>query len=38
MLTGALAGAQAGLSAIPKRFIEGLSGGNQIVDLAKRLP
>jgi ADP-ribosylglycohydrolase len=34
MLTGALAGAQVGLSGIPKRFIEGLSGGAEIVGLA----
>jgi ADP-ribosylglycohydrolase len=36
MLTGALVGAQTGLSGIPKRFIEGLSEGDKIVDLAKR--
>lgn len=37
MLTGALAGAQVGLSGIPRRFIDGLSGGGEIVGLAKRL-
>lgn len=37
MLTGALVGAQVGLSGIPERFIDGLSRGNEIVDLAKRL-
>ena len=37
MLTGALVGAQTGLSGIPKRFIDGLSGGGEIVELARRL-
>jgi ADP-ribosylglycohydrolase len=37
MLTGALVGAQVGLSRIPERFTAGLSGGAKIVDLAKRL-
>ncbi|MDR3568820.1 MAG: ADP-ribosylglycohydrolase family protein [Syntrophobacteraceae bacterium] len=37
MLTGALVGAQAGLSNIPARFIEGLSNGREIVSLARRL-
>jgi len=37
MLAGALVGAQVGLSGIPQRFIDGLSGGNEAVDLAKRL-
>ena len=37
MLTGALVGAQVGLSGIPRRFIDGLVGGDEIVDLAKRL-
>lgn len=37
MLAGAMVGAQVGVSGIPERFIEGLSGGNEIVDLAKRL-
>ncbi|MGC1479486.1 MAG: ADP-ribosylglycohydrolase family protein [Chthoniobacterales bacterium] len=34
-LTGALVGAQAGLSAIPRRFIDGLTDGEEIVALAK---
>jgi ADP-ribosylglycohydrolase len=37
MLTGALVGAQTGISGIPGRFIEGLSGGREIVDLAKKV-
>ncbi len=37
MLTGALVGAQVGLSRIPKRFIDGLSNSDEIVDLAKGL-
>jgi ADP-ribosylglycohydrolase len=37
MLTGALAGAQVGLSDIPQRFIDGLTEGREIVDLARRL-
>lgn len=37
MLTGALVGAQVGLSGIPGRFIDGLIGGAEMVDLAKRL-
>ncbi|MGO9019790.1 MAG: ADP-ribosylglycohydrolase family protein [Syntrophobacteraceae bacterium] len=37
MLAGALVGAQVGVSGIPQRFIDGLSGGNEAVDLAKRL-
>lgn len=37
MLTGALAGAQVGLSHIPGRFIDGLSNREEIVDLARRL-
>ena len=37
MLTGALVGAQTGLSGIPRRFIDGLSGGNEVVELARRL-
>ena len=36
-LTGALVGAQAGLSAIPPRFIEGPRGGPKIVALAQRV-
>ncbi len=31
------AGAVVGLSGIPGRFIEGLSGADEVVDLAKRL-
>lgn len=37
MLTGALVGAQAGLSAIPERFIAGLSDGDEVLDLVDRL-
>jgi len=37
MLTGALVGAQVGLSGIPERLIEGLTQGSEAVDLAKRL-
>ncbi len=37
MLTGALVGAQVGLSGIPRRFIDGLSGGGELVELAGRL-
>jgi ADP-ribosylglycohydrolase len=37
MLTGALVGAQVGLSGIPRRFIDGLTEGREIVDLAQRL-
>lgn len=36
-LTGALVGAQVGLSGIPARFVDGLVGGNEIVALAKRV-
>ena len=36
-LTGALVGAQAGLSAIPARFIEGLADGQEIVALAQKV-
>ena len=36
-LTGALAGAQVGLSGIPKRFVEGLDGGAEFVELARRV-
>ena len=36
-LTGALVGAQAGLSAIPQRFIDGLRDGPEIVSLAKQI-
>lgn len=37
MLTGALCGAIGGLEAIPQRFIEGLSEGQQYLALAKEL-
>jgi ADP-ribosylglycohydrolase len=36
-LTGALVGAQAGLSAIPPRFISGLANGEEIVALARKI-
>ena len=36
-LTGALVGAQAGLSSIPQRFIDGLSLGEEIVPLARQV-
>ena len=37
MLTGALIGAQVGLSNIPKRFIDGLKDKEALIDLSKRL-
>ena len=37
MLTGALVGAQVGLSGIPQRFIDGLAHGEELVKLAKQL-
>ena len=37
MLTGALVGAQVGLSGIPERFITGLENGRQLVELAQML-
>lgn len=37
MLTGALSGAQAGLSNIPKRFIEGLENNQELVELSYKL-
>jgi ADP-ribosylglycohydrolase len=37
MLTGALVGAQAGLSSIPDRFIKGLDQGGQLLDMAWKL-
>ncbi len=37
MLTGALIGAQVGLSGIPKRFIEGLTESEELLDLAEKL-
>ena len=36
-LTGALAGAQVGLSGIPPRFVDGLDGGAELVELARRV-
>jgi ADP-ribosylglycohydrolase len=36
-LTGALVGAQVGVSKIPQRFVEGLENYNELVDLAQRL-
>lgn len=36
-LTGALVGAQVGLSGIPSRFIDGLTDGEEIVALAKQI-
>lgn len=36
-LTGALAGAQVGLSGIPGRFINGLAEGKEIVELARQV-
>ncbi|MFO7576416.1 MAG: ADP-ribosylglycohydrolase family protein [Pelovirga sp.] len=37
MLTGALVGAQVGLPNIPVRFLEGLEGADQLLDLAARI-
>ena len=37
MLTGALVGAQTGLSRIPRRFIDGLARSDELVQLASRL-
>ncbi len=37
MLTGALVGAQVGLSGIPERFIEGLENGRRLAELAREL-
>ncbi|OBQ45996.1 ADP-ribosylglycohydrolase family protein [Halodesulfovibrio spirochaetisodalis] len=37
MLTGALAGAQTGLSGIPQRFIDGLENGKELLELSKQL-
>ena len=37
ILTGALAGAQVGIDAIPERFIEGLSEGTELLQLSERL-
>ena len=38
MLTGALVGAQVGLSGIPQRFIDGLTEGHEIIELVQWLP
>ncbi|HCU69382.1 MAG TPA: ADP-ribosylglycohydrolase, partial [Desulfomicrobium sp.] len=37
ILTGALAGAQTGLSGIPWRFVDGLQRGSELLELAERL-
>jgi len=37
ILTGALVGAQVGLSGIPRRFVEGLQEADELVALARRL-
>jgi ADP-ribosylglycohydrolase len=37
ILTGALAGAQVGLSGIPQRFIDGLENAPELVSLANKL-
>jgi len=37
ILTGALVGAQAGLSRIPQRFIDGLENSEELLNLSKRL-
>ncbi len=37
ILTGALAGAQVGLSGLPQRFLDGLENSTELVALAKRL-
>ncbi len=37
ILTGALAGAQSGLTGIPRRFIDGLENGAEVVELAEAL-
>jgi ADP-ribosylglycohydrolase len=36
-LTGALVGAQVGLSGIPERFVDGLENHTELVSLAQRL-
>ncbi len=36
-LTGALVGAQVGLSGIPRQFIDGLADGQEIVALAQKV-
>ena len=37
MLTGALVGAQVGLEGIPKRFLDGLENGEELLALAKKI-
>lgn len=37
ILTGALTGAQVGLSGIPQRFLDGLENGEELIELATRL-
>ena len=37
ILTGALVGAQTGLSGIPWRFVDGLQRGSELLELAERL-
>lgn len=37
MLTGALVGAQVGLSGIPRRFVEGLADSAAILGLAEKV-
>ena len=37
MLTGALVGAQVGLSGIPARFVDGLENGSKLMDLSVKL-
>jgi ADP-ribosylglycohydrolase len=37
ILTGALVGAQVGLSGIPKRFLDGLENAAELIDLARQL-
>jgi ADP-ribosylglycohydrolase len=37
MLTGALIGAQVGLSSIPQRFIDGLKDKDLLLDIAEKL-
>ena len=37
ILTGALAGAQTGLSGIPQRFLDGLENSGELLDLSNRL-
>ena len=36
-LTGALVGAQVGLSGIPARFLEGLENGDELVEMARKV-